>query len=123
MKFLTANNPIRAVRVAALAAVLLAIGIGGVPGCAAVATSLITNAVTSPDLWVLCLLTVVPAVAFWYSTPWLVLWCLGFVVLYLFLYWRIVRFRTPKWLVVRCSESTHSTTQLCDLGAGQDAVR
>lgn len=57
------------------------------------------NSMTSPYLWVLCLLSVMPAVAFWYSNTWLILWCLAFVALYITLYWRIVRFRTPRWLV------------------------
>ncbi len=56
------------------------------------------NSMTSPYLWVLCLLSVIPAVAFWKSTTWLVLWCIVFVALYLTLYWRIVRFRTPRFL-------------------------
>lgn len=59
------------------------------------------NSMTSPYLWVLCLLSVAPAVAFWYSNTWLVLWCVAFVGLYLSLYWRIVRFKTPRWLVRR----------------------
>lgn len=59
------------------------------------------NSMTSPYLWVLCLLSVMPAVAFWHSNTWLVLWCIAFVGLYLSLYWRIVRFKTPRWLVRR----------------------
>lgn len=59
------------------------------------------NSATSPYLWVLCLLSVMPAVAFWYSTTWLILWCVAFVGLYLTLYWRIVRFKTPRYLVRR----------------------
>ncbi len=59
------------------------------------------NSLTSPYLWVLCLSSVIPAVLWWDNTPALTA-CLGvFVVLYVLLYRSIVRFKTPKWLVVR----------------------
>ena len=51
MKFSIALPLNRAIRATTLAAVLLIIGASGMPGCVAVATSLVTNAVTSPDLW------------------------------------------------------------------------
>ena len=59
------------------------------------------NSMTSPYLWMLCALSAVPAVLWWDSS--LILG--GFIVLfgitYLSLYWRIVRFRTPRWLVLK----------------------
>jgi UDP-N-acetylmuramyl pentapeptide phosphotransferase/UDP-N-acetylglucosamine-1-phosphate transferase len=59
------------------------------------------NAMTSPYLWLLALLTVIPAVLFWrYHTV-----LMGFAVLfatsYIWLYWSIVRFKVPRWLVMK----------------------
>ena len=63
------------------------------------------NSFTAPYLWMLCITSLVPAVLFWNSTP-ILLGCLVlFCVIYVGLYWRIVRFRTPKWLVFRATGS------------------
>jgi hypothetical protein len=43
----------------------------------------------------------VPAVLWWNSTPVLAVFIFGFGFLYVRLYWRIVRFRAPRWLVFR----------------------
>ena len=59
------------------------------------------NSMTAPYLWMLCMTSLVPALLFWDSTPILAACMLVFGVLYVGLYWRIVRFRTPKWLVFR----------------------
>lgn len=59
------------------------------------------NSMTSPYLWLLCLTTTIPAMLWWNSSAVLAGWILAFVVLYVGLYWSIVKFRTPKWLVVR----------------------
>ena len=56
------------------------------------------NSMTSPYLWLLCMLSVVPAVLFWDNTLMLALALLVFVVSYVVLYWRIVRFKSPRWL-------------------------
>jgi UDP-N-acetylmuramyl pentapeptide phosphotransferase/UDP-N-acetylglucosamine-1-phosphate transferase len=61
------------------------------------------NSMTSPYLWVLCSLSVVPAVLFYRSTSLSALMILLFAALYVGLYWRIVRFRAPRWLVFRPS--------------------
>jgi len=59
------------------------------------------NSMTSPYLWMLCSLSVVPAVLWFHSTAIQA----GFIVLfgasYVLLYWRIVRFKAPRWLVLR----------------------
>ncbi len=56
------------------------------------------NSMTSPVLWLLCMLSIVPAVLWWSRTAWLA-WCLlAFGVTYVVLYWRIVRFRSPRLL-------------------------
>jgi UDP-GlcNAc:undecaprenyl-phosphate GlcNAc-1-phosphate transferase len=56
------------------------------------------NAKTSPYLWVLSTLAVVPAVLFWNSTPILLLFLLIFTASYVWLYKRMVTFKTPRWM-------------------------
>jgi UDP-N-acetylmuramyl pentapeptide phosphotransferase/UDP-N-acetylglucosamine-1-phosphate transferase len=56
------------------------------------------NAMTSPYLWVLSSIAVVPATLFWNNTPALIGFCALFLGMYLWIYQRIVRFRTPLWL-------------------------
>jgi UDP-N-acetylmuramyl pentapeptide phosphotransferase/UDP-N-acetylglucosamine-1-phosphate transferase len=62
------------------------------------------NSMTSPYLWMLCSMSVVPAVLWFDSTAIQA----GFIVLfgatYVLLYWRIVRFKAPRWLVFRQSK-------------------
>ncbi|HKW82221.1 MAG TPA: glycosyltransferase, partial [Burkholderiaceae bacterium] len=59
------------------------------------------NSMTSPYLWMMCMLAVVPAVLFWDNTPASAGFVLLFGFAYVVLYWRIVRFRSPRWLVFR----------------------
>ena len=59
------------------------------------------NSMTSPYLWMLCMLSVIPAVLFWDNTPALTLFLCLFAVSYVLLYWRIVRFKAPRWMVFR----------------------
>jgi len=56
------------------------------------------NSMTSPFLWLLCMLSVVPAVLFWDSSAWNALFLCLFGLVYLALYWRIVRFKAPRWM-------------------------
>lgn len=56
------------------------------------------NARTSPYLWLISLLAVIPATVFWESTGALMVFCLVFIISYLWLYGRIVRFKSPRWL-------------------------
>jgi len=56
------------------------------------------NAKTSPYLWVLSSLAVIPAVLFWNSTLILMGFLLVFIVSYVWLYRRIVIFKTPRWM-------------------------
>ncbi|SNS23886.1 UDP-N-acetylmuramyl pentapeptide phosphotransferase/UDP-N-acetylglucosamine-1-phosphate transferase [Noviherbaspirillum humi] len=58
------------------------------------------NSLTSPYLWLLSLLAVIPATLFWRQAPLLILFCVLFVVVYVWLYGRIVQFRSPRWLVL-----------------------
>ncbi|MBF7730489.1 MraY family glycosyltransferase [Pseudomonas sp. N040] len=59
------------------------------------------NSATSPYLWLLCSASVFPALLFWRNTEALMACIVGFMALYVWLYWRIVRFRTPKLMVKR----------------------
>lgn len=58
------------------------------------------NSMTSPYLWVLCMFSVVPAVLFWNNTVVLAVFLGVFAVTYVGLYWRIVRFKSPRWLKI-----------------------
>ncbi len=58
------------------------------------------NSMTAPYLWMLCVTSLVPALLFWYSTLLIAACMVLFGAIYVALYRRIVRFRTPKWLVV-----------------------
>jgi UDP-N-acetylmuramyl pentapeptide phosphotransferase/UDP-N-acetylglucosamine-1-phosphate transferase len=69
------------------------------------------NSGTSPYLWLLNAVVVVPAMVWWNSTPALALALLVFVAAYLDLYWRIVRFKSPGWMAWR-RESPVATEHL-----------
>jgi UDP-N-acetylmuramyl pentapeptide phosphotransferase/UDP-N-acetylglucosamine-1-phosphate transferase len=59
------------------------------------------NSMTSPYLWLLCLLSIIPSVLWWNSSAILAWFLLIFVIVYVWLYSRIVRFKTPRWMVFR----------------------
>jgi len=59
------------------------------------------NSSTSPYLWLLNAVAIVPATIWWSNTPALALSLAAFVLVYLDLYWRIVRFRSPRWMTSR----------------------
>jgi UDP-GlcNAc:undecaprenyl-phosphate GlcNAc-1-phosphate transferase len=56
------------------------------------------NARTAPYLWLLSSFAVVPAVIWWQSTPILIAFTLLFTISYVWLYTKIVRFKTPRWM-------------------------
>ena len=58
------------------------------------------NAKTSPILWVLTGLAVLPAILFCDSTPALVIWSLIFIASYIWIYYCLVCFRTPRFLKI-----------------------
>ena len=62
------------------------------------------NSMTSPYLWMLCSMSVVPAVLWYDSTAVQATFIVVFGLTYVYLYWRIVRFRAPRWLVFRHSK-------------------
>ncbi|MBC7454514.1 MAG: glycosyltransferase family 4 protein [Massilia sp.] len=59
------------------------------------------NALTSPYLWLISLMAVIPATVFWRNTGALIFFCCLFIVSYVWLYARIVRFKSPHWLIFR----------------------
>ncbi len=59
------------------------------------------NSMTSPYLWMLCMMAIVPAMLFWDSTPLLLVFIAVFGLIYTALYWRIVRFRAPRWMITK----------------------
>jgi UDP-N-acetylmuramyl pentapeptide phosphotransferase/UDP-N-acetylglucosamine-1-phosphate transferase len=59
------------------------------------------NAMTSPYLWVLATLAVIPAILFWRYHLVLKGFALLFAITYIWLYWRIVGFKVPKWIRLR----------------------
>ncbi|HEY8607317.1 MAG TPA: glycosyltransferase [Noviherbaspirillum sp.] len=61
----------------------------------------IGNSRTSPYLWLLSLMAVIPASLFWRHTGILIFFCLLFVISYVWLYARIVRFKSPRWMFPR----------------------
>ena len=61
------------------------------------------NSLTTPYLWGMGLMTVLPALLFWQHTWVLQSVCLLFVFIYVWLYRRLVSFRAPKWLITRKS--------------------
>ncbi|MFI4931710.1 MAG: glycosyltransferase [Burkholderiales bacterium] len=69
------------------------------------------NSMTSPYLWLLCMCAVVPAMLFWDNTAVLALFILLFSLSYTILYWRIVRFRAPRWLLGRTHPAHEPTGQ------------
>jgi len=54
------------------------------------------NSMTSPYLWALCMLSVVPAVLFWDNSALIGVFLAVFAFTYVGLYWRIVRFKAPR---------------------------
>lgn len=59
---------------------------------------LMRNNRTSPYLWGFTLLTVLPAVLFWNQTGLLLLCIVGFIVVYVWSYSSIVRFKLQRWV-------------------------
>jgi len=61
-------------------------------------STLSANARTAPYLWILAGFSIVPAILWWQSTPVLMGAYIIFVISYIWLYTRIVRFKTPSWM-------------------------
>lgn len=61
----------------------------------------VRNSMTSPYLWLLCSLSVIPAMVWFRETAVLAGFIVLFMVSYTVVYWSIVRFKVPHWLVAR----------------------
>ena len=59
------------------------------------------NSLTAPYLWLLSSLAALPATLFWREPLVLQAFVALFCVIYVWLYLRLVRFRAPRWLVMR----------------------
>lgn len=58
------------------------------------------NSMTSPYLWLFSLMAVIPASLFWHHT-WLLICCsVIFIASYIWLYVRIIRFKSPRWMII-----------------------
>jgi hypothetical protein len=63
------------------------------------------NSYTSPYLWALCAAAVGTALLFWRTPAAQIFALLCFAGVYVWLYWRIVRFQAPKFLVMTSAET------------------
>jgi len=61
-------------------------------------SALSANARTAPYLWILVGLSITPALLWPSSTPILITACALFMASYLWIYTKIVQFRTPSWM-------------------------
>lgn len=68
------------------------------------------NARTSPYLWMISLIAVVPATFFWQNEVVLTATAITFIAVYVWLYISIVKFRTPRWLVTYMPHEVKPTT-------------
>ncbi len=59
---------------------------------------LLANAMTATYLWILAGLSITPAVLWWQSTPILMVVCALFMISYVWIYTRIVQFKTLRWM-------------------------
>ncbi len=56
------------------------------------------NAKTAPYLWILSSFTIAPAILWRQSTPILAMTTIVFVIFYIWIYKKVVTFRTPRWM-------------------------
>ncbi len=66
---------------------------------------IIHNSLTSPYLWILCVLSVIPAVLFWDQAFILQIFVLLFVIVYVTVYRSIIKFKVPSWITVPTKRS------------------
>ena len=61
---------------------------------------LMRNSLTAPYLWGLCLLSVIPAVIFWRDPLVMLLFTLLFIVTYIAVYRKLVKFSSQRWMTL-----------------------
>ncbi len=85
------------------------------------------NSLTSPYLVCLAALAIFPAVLFWANTTLLQISSAGFIAIYIWLYWQIVRFKTPRFLIrltrgnrwgLALTDRADDETQLANISRG-----
>ncbi|MFM0208829.1 glycosyltransferase [Paraburkholderia sediminicola] len=77
------------------------------------------NSLASVYIWLLSLISIVPATFFWRSPYVLAATALAFMVAYVWLYASIVQLRTPRWLKLANSPAlSHSARQTSAIDAG-----
>lgn len=59
------------------------------------------NSLTSPYLWALTVLSVIPAILFWRYHIILKIFTVLFAITYIYIYVKIVRFKVPDWICIR----------------------
>lgn len=59
------------------------------------------NSMVAPYLWAMTLVFIAPALLLWDSTRWLMVWCIAFAAVYVWLYRRLVTWQAPLWLIRR----------------------
>jgi UDP-N-acetylmuramyl pentapeptide phosphotransferase/UDP-N-acetylglucosamine-1-phosphate transferase len=59
------------------------------------------NSMTSPYLWVLAMMSVIPAILFWEHHMVLKGFAVVFAITYVWFYWSIVRLKVPSWLLIK----------------------
>lgn len=69
-------------------------------GSTVAADKTMRNSLTSPYLWVFSLIAMVPAALFWRNTIVLLICTFLYMLFYLFVYFSIVHFKMPSWLVL-----------------------
>lgn len=71
-----------------------------------------SNSRTSPLLWAISAIALIPALLWWNNTTALALSAVTFALVYVHLYWRIVQFRTPRWLSAHASRDAEEPSGL-----------
>ena len=61
----------------------------------------VRNSLVAPYIWIVSIFFFTPALFFWNQTRWLAALTLIFCVGYTWLYWRMVKWKTPRWLMIR----------------------
>ena len=81
------------------------------------------NSMTAPYFWISKAITALLAVVFWDNSLALIASTLAFVTFYVWLYWRIVSFKTPRWMVKRDRRKFRSAAGDCVLTSRAEGKR
>lgn len=71
---------------------------------------LMRNSITSLYLWALAVMCAIPAVLFWNRTGALMLFTLLFVISYVVFYQKLVRFRAPRFMIMKSKQNRDGAT-------------